>query len=112
MLKFDEDIEMTEEEKQEVIDRENNTIKYIYNDIIICEAYPEEVSYCKEATGYEFYDLLIKMLTEINKDIFIAIKKLCKDNNEPYNDDTIPDVTAYEMQKYVDNIVDTNSLYK
>ncbi len=105
MYTFDKDIEMTASQKQSVLNIINSEMKFTYNNKIICEAYPQEVSYCKEALGQDYQEVLIEMLKAVDTDIDKAIKILCDKNNEPCNDEMIPRVVAYEMQEYIDDIV-------
>ncbi len=105
MYTFDKDIEMTASQKQSVLNIIDSEVKFTYNDKVICEAYPQEVSYCKKALGQDYQEVLIEMLTTIDTDIDKAIKILCDKHNKPCNDKMIPRVVSYEMQEYIDDIV-------
>lgn len=60
---------LTKEQKNELdkvyrhfANNENEIKQGVYTSIIkiICEAYPQEVSYCKEALGQEYQEVLIE----------------------------------------------------
>jgi hypothetical protein len=101
MYQIDKSCEFTEDELKTVQTCENDE-KFIYlSGKRIGRVLPAEAAYCKKVTGVEYNQLLRKVLAELDPDPWKAIHKLFDQYGNEYEEENIPNVTAFTMQEYI-----------